>query len=148
MAGSRARLVIDHSQMQAVLTGSQSKPVVLMRKVQREVLNQARINAPVDTGQLRASHKAEPVVVSGGKVTTSISATGSSKQQYALAVHEGTKPHVIVPRRKKVLSWKGSEGRVFAARVNHPGTKPRPWLLNAVKQVAPRHGFQVESGRS
>lgn len=145
MAKGRARLVIDRSQMGAVLTGPQSKPVVLVQRAQRQVLNQAKINAPVDTGQLRASHKAEPVVVSGDTVRTSISATGSAKQEYALMVHEGTGPHIIRPRRKKVLSWKGPQGRVFAQQVHHPGTKPRPWLRKALEQVAPRLGFTVET---
>jgi len=147
MAKGRARLVIDSSQMGAVLTGPQSKPVMLVQKAQRQVLNQAKINVPVDTGQLRASHIAQPIIISGGTVRTSISATGSAQQEYAMMVHEGTRPHVIRPRRKKVLSWKGAEGRVFAREVNHPGTKGRPWLLNALKSVAPGLGFTVESSK-
>lgn len=145
MANARARIVIDQSQMRAVLTGPQSEPVRLVQKAQRQVLNQAKVNSPVDTGQLRASHKAEPVTVSGMTVRASISATGAAGQEYALAVHEGTGPHIIRPRRKKVLSWKGPEGRVFAKQVHHPGTKPRPWLRNATEQVAPRLGFTVET---
>jgi hypothetical protein len=64
----------------------------------------------------------------------------------------GTKPHVIRPRNKKMLSWttgkrlsgrnrtgKGAGSRIFAAKVNHPGTKAQPFLLpgavEAVRQV-------------
>lgn len=70
----------------------------------------------------------------------------------AIFLEFGTRPHVIVPRTKSVLSW--TEGkrlsgrnrtgvaagpRVFARRVNHPGTKPQPFLVpgaaDAVRQV-------------
>lgn len=145
MAKGRAQLVLDNAQMRAVLTGRNSAAVQLVQKAQRQTLTRAKITSPVDSGALRNSHLAEPIKVSGGKVTTEISAEGGAKQQYAMHVHEGTKPHVIKPRRKKVLSWKGPEGRVFASSVNHPGTPARPWLRRALQYTAPRLGFVVDS---
>ena len=145
MAKARAQLVTDNAQMRAVLTGRNSAAVKLVQKVQRQTFTLAKTNSPVDTGDLRLSHAEAPIKVSGSKVSTEISAEGNAKQQYAMAVHEGTKPHVIKPRRKKVLSWKGPEWRVFATAVNHPGTPPRPWLRLAVERTAPRLGFVVES---
>lgn len=145
MAKGRAQLVIDNAQMRAVLTGRNSAAVQLVQKAQRQTLTRAKVTSPVDSGALRNSHVAEPIKVSGDKVTTEISVEGGAKQDYAMYVHEGTKPHVIKPRRKKVLSWKGSEGRVFATAVNHPGTEPRPWLRNALQSTAPKLGFIVDS---
>lgn len=144
MAKGRAQLVIDNAQMRAVLTGRNSAAVQLVQKAQRQTLTRAKVTSPVDSGALRNSHVAEPIKVSGDKVTTEISVEGGAKQDYAMYVHEGTKPHVIKPRRKKVLSWKGPEGRVFATAVNHPGTEPRPWLRLALQETAPKLGFQVE----
>lgn len=145
MAKGRAQLVLDNAQMRAVLTGRNSAAVQLVQKAQRQTLTRAKITSPADSGALRNSHLAEPIKVSGGKVTTEISAEGGAKQQYAMHVHEGTRPHVIKPRRKKVLSWKGPEGRVFASSVNHPGTPARPWLRRALQYTAPRLGFVVDS---
>ena len=145
MAKGRAQLVLDNAQMRAVLTGRNSAAVQLVQKAQRQTLTRAKITSPVDSGALRNSHLAEPIKVSGGKVTTEISAEGGAKQQYAMHVHEGTRPHVIKPRRKKVLSWKGPEGRVFASSVNHPGTPARPWLRRALQYTAPVLGFVVDS---
>lgn len=145
MAKGRAQLVLDNAQMRAVLTGRNSAAVQLVQKAQRQTLTRAKITSPVDSGALRNSHLAEPIKVSGGKVTTEISAEGGARQQYAMHVHEGTRPHVIKPRRKKVLSWKGPEGRVFASSVNHPGTPARPWLRRALQYTAPRLGFVVDS---
>lgn len=68
-------------------------------------------------------------------------------------VEEGTRPHVIVPRNASALRFVGGSGRVsqpapnqriatrsggvvFAKRVNHPGTPPRPWFRPVVEQYA------------
>lgn len=51
---------------------------------------------------------------------------GSFQVLYALFVELGTAPHKIFPRTAKALFWKGAAHPV--ASVNHPGTKPRPFL--------------------
>lgn len=52
--------------------------------------------------------------------------------EYASYVEEGTRPHVIYPRRASVLSWIGYDGtRVFARYVNHPGSRPYPFMHHA-----------------
>lgn len=56
-----------------------------------------------------------------------------TKVPYA-AIHEFggvTRPHVIVPRRKKFLVFRGRDDKlVFARKVNHPGSRipARPYL--------------------
>src|SRR5699024_3680263 len=145
MAKGRAQLVIDNAQMRAVLTGKSSAAVQLVQKAQRQTLTRAKITSPVDSRPLRNDYVAEPIKESGYEVTTENRVEGGAKQENAMYVHEGTKPHVIKPRRKKVLSWKGPEGRVFATAVNHPGTAPRPWLRLALEATAPKLGFVVES---
>lgn len=45
--------------------------------------------------------------------------------QYGRHLEEGTPPHVITPKNKKALRWKGPDGYIFARRVRHPGTQPR-----------------------
>lgn len=52
--------------------------------------------------------------------------------EYASYVEEGTRPHMIYPKRATVLSWIGYDGtRVFARWVNHPGSKPYPFMHHA-----------------
>jgi hypothetical protein len=48
----------------------------------------------------------------------------------------GTRPHVIRPRRAKALRWVGESGPIFATKVNHPGTRPEPWLEPAITDHA------------
>ena len=60
----------------------------------------------------------------------------------------GTKPYVIVPRNKKALSFMTASGRVFAAKVNHPGLVARPFVMiqqedeDAMAKVALDHMVQ------
>jgi hypothetical protein len=73
---------------------------------------------------------------------------------YARAVEYGSKPHVIVPRRAKVLAWGGSrrlsgnlrsgaKATNFARRVNHPGTKAKPYLRPAAEEVVRENGIDL-----
>lgn len=62
----------------------------------------------------------------------------SPRVPYGIYVHEGTKPHIILPRQKKILRWSDGEGNYFFSRkVNHPGTKPDPFLYDAAKVETP-----------
>lgn len=52
-----------------------------------------------------------------------------SPLNYALLHHTGTRPHVIRPRPPHRALRFVVDGRVvFATKVNHPGTKPNPYL--------------------
>lgn len=49
----------------------------------------------------------------------------------ASRLNDGTRPHVIEARRKKVLRFVQGGVVRFAKRVHHPGTKPDPYLEQA-----------------
>ena len=57
----------------------------------------------------------------------------SSPRVQSSILHFGgkTKPHVILPRRKKALAFQMAGKSVFAKRVNHPGSvfPARPYML-------------------
>ena len=50
---------------------------------------------------------------------------------YAIFVHEGTRPHIIRPRVKQALYWKGARHPVMSVR--HPGTKKNPFMEEGLK---------------
>lgn len=53
----------------------------------------------------------------------------------ALLHHEGSRPHLITPHHGRALRFK-SRGRVVYARVVlHPGTRPNPYLVTALREV-------------
>jgi len=47
---------------------------------------------------------------------------------YASFVENGTKPHVISARPGGFLRWEDSDGVHYAKSVNHPGTRPAPFM--------------------
>ena len=51
-----------------------------------------------------------------------------SPLNYALAHHEGSKPHVIMPSRAKVLRFSSGGRIIYTRQVNHPGTRPNRYL--------------------
>lgn len=77
-----------------------------------------------------------------------------SRVKHAKIIEEGSKPHVIKPKRGKVLAFKKGGKKVFATQVNHPGTKPYKVLHQAASQGKARivrayvQGFQKGFGGS
>ncbi len=97
--------------------------------------------APVRTGALRRSLR----------TTTNLTFRGwaarvGSDLEYASFVHDGTRPHVIRPRRARALRFTIGGRVVFAARVNHPGTRPNRFLDRALQQVSRREGLEYRRG--
>jgi len=50
---------------------------------------------------------------------------------YAKFVLFGTRPHKIVPNKKKALRWVGPNGFIFAKIVNHPGYRGDDYMETA-----------------
>lgn len=142
MIRAKGTFAVDAAGLQRQLTGPQSEMVRVLRDTARQTVNAAKLRSPVDTGGLRTAHRAEEIRVQGLKATTAVVAD----KDYAAAVHDGSRPHIIRPRNKKALAFKKGGKTVFATKVNHPGAPPRPWLLNAAKDVAGRRGFIVTPG--
>ncbi len=69
-----------------------------------------------------------------------LTATITPNKKYAIYVHEGTRPHIIRPRLKKALYWKGARHPV--RKVMHPGTKGVPFMeIGAEKSVKQIEGI-------
>jgi len=86
---------------------------------------------------------------------------------YAAFVEFGTRPHIITPKVARVLAWNsggspgsyktsgsgrryyagGSAGATnFAMIVNHPGTKPRPYMGRIVRNATPEINKLMKQG--
>jgi len=64
---------------------------------------------------------------------------------YAFSVHDGQPARTIVPRSAPRLAffWRRVGRNVKFRRVNHPGTAPQPYLVQALLTQAPQFGFKV-----
>ena len=132
----------DSAAMRQFLSGGRGPAFMAVTKMRTVAAAKADSKVPVDTGALKRAQVKAPVVLTGDKVVTGV----EYLSPYARFVHEGTRPHPIVPKRKKVLAWipRGSGRAIYARSVNHPGTKARPWLRESLDEAAQREGFIVE----
>ena len=60
---------------------------------------------------------------------------------YAPMVNDGTRPHIIRPKRAQALRFRVGGRVVYARVVRHPGTKARPFLDRALREVAAVSGY-------
>lgn len=120
----------------------------LLRGIQLETVAGAKARVPRKTGFLGRSILPGPVSETRAIVYVNAS--------YAAAVELGSKPHVIVPKRARVLAWPSASGSrrlsgrartgtssgdmTFAAKVNHPGTKPQPYVMPAAEEALRKAG--------
>lgn len=123
-----------------------SKGTNILKSIQLQAVREAKELVPRKTGYLARS------IVPGSLTNTF--AIVSATAGYAAYVELGTRPHVIRPKRKRVLAWPANgsarlSGRVrsggslvFARRVNHPGTRAKPYLVPGAKKALAGAGFK------
>ena len=86
--------------------------------IEANAKNNLKANRSVVTRNLSLGVKTE---VKGLEATVH-----TSNIKYAIIVEKGSKAHIIRPKNKKALYWEGASRPV--KMVNHPGTKPKPYL--------------------
>ena len=86
-------------------------------------------DTPVLTGELRASLFSRQT----SPYRMEIGATAP----HAIPVHQGTRPHIILPVRASVLRFEIGGKVIFARKVRHPGTRPNPYVKRTVDRLVP-----------
>lgn len=137
-----ARLNLDRGQLGRTIQGEARRA---LRNRAPQVLNRAKILAPVRTGRLRASGK----IVYSSTFGFRPKATIVFDVDYAEMVHNGTRPHRISPKRPGgVLRFRMGGRVVYAKYVNHPGTKARPFLDRALREIASPAGYRIRNANT
>lgn len=93
------------------------------------VMNEAKRRCPVKSGRLKGSIRIQPMA--GGPAGFYVRV--GTDVEYAAAVHNGTKPHVITPTNANVLHFQIGGEDVYAMSVHHPGTRGQPFLTDALE---------------
>lgn len=128
------RLILDRRGLQE---DAQRLSAARVRAVTRQVLTRSAILAPVDTGRLRASGRMDFRITGRGPI-----GKVEYPVRYAAAVEDGTAPHIIKARKRKVLKFQMAGKTVFATSVHHPGTPARPFLTRAAREIAAGAGLR------
>lgn len=109
-------------------------------RVTLRVLNRAKVMTPVDQGNLRASHQFRIKTTSKG-----ITGEVFTKVKYALAVHEGRRALTIYPKNKQALAFTWHGRPMVRKWVSQPARRGRPWLRDALREVAGAEGYKMQS---
>ncbi|MFJ1459741.1 hypothetical protein [Nocardia sp. N2S4-5] len=120
---------IDRDQLARQVTGVGGIMTRQVARLARRITNRGSQNAPVDTGNMRRQIVTDPITFTPGHVHGGV----TSRANYSRWVHDGTAPHIIRPRNTKALRFTVDGRTVFARYVNHPGTRARPFLVNAAR---------------
>lgn len=104
----------------------------------RRLVAAAKDEAPERTGRLKRNIKATPVKFTGPYRAEGGAEVDPAAVPYAPIVRWGSRPHVIRARRAPALHfyWERVGHEVFFKSVNHPGTKPNPFMERALSKVA------------
>jgi len=130
-----ARVRLDRAALARVIQDASRRE---LGEASRQAVNRAKVLAPVDTGRLRASIRVE----ARRTLTLRSRYTIGSDVYYAPFVNDGTRPHIIRPRRPGGTLRFTVGGRVVYAKVvHHPGTRARPFLDRALREVAAARGY-------
>ena len=101
-----------------------------LRKRAIKLQGLARRQVGVKTGALKKSINYR--VVRDGK---GLVATVGSNNRIALMHHNGTKAHIIRPRRAQTLRFYSRGRIVYSKLVFHPGTRPNRYLTDNLSRV-------------
>jgi hypothetical protein len=108
-------------------------------RVTIKVLNRARVQTPVDTGNLRAGHAFKLT-----KASTKVTGEVYNNIKYALPVHEGRGAVTIYPKTKQALAFRWHGRQMVRKSVTQPARRGRPWLRDSLIEVAAREGYRVD----
>lgn len=132
---------VDPAALAAYLTGDDGPLfryfVVQGEKVKQEAQRLVGVYEPPPEGPQRARKPGtlrDSIVKRVRREGSSFVVEVGSEDEIALWHHEGTQPHLIVPvRASHLVFWWAKVGRVvYAKAVNHPGTKPNRFLVDAL----------------
>lgn len=102
----------------------------LLKQIGAAVLKNIDSRTPYKTGQLVRGNSFE--------VMGNDAVAFSNDIYYAPYVHNGTPPHVIRPKNAGgVLVFEVNGQTIFTTLVNHPGTKPQPFITQGIDDSIP-----------
>lgn len=163
MANSVQLLVISSDKLEKLHGRLSKADKQLIKTVTKEfrtfgkgLQEEARREAPVQTGKLRDSIKYKLTNADTSKVAISLYAGNNERPEVVVrTVLLGSRPHEIRPKKPNGVlvfnSYRGSKvakrggvtniklkgGLVFTRRVHHPGTKPNDFLGRAFNTMQP-----------
>ena len=122
--------VLDKVQYDFIFNNPRGPVGLYLRRLGSRILAAAKSQVGVRTGALRASLHMRHFRDPRGQYIR----IGSSVK-HALMHHEGTRPHLILPKKRQVLRFYSRGQIVITHMVRHPGTRPNRYLTDNLRLV-------------
>lgn len=118
-------LILDTAKLDKLINQQQGEVGQHLDRIARVITQRAKNQVGRESGALQSSinWRYERISVGQQRII-------GSDLPYALAHHEGTRPHVIKPKQAEVLSFKSKGVIVHVDEVKHPGTKANRYLTD------------------
>jgi hypothetical protein len=99
-------------------------------RLMRGRAEKARMHARAQVGK-RSGALAMSIYIDQSRYAGGQKLSIGSNLRYAAFVHEGTRPHMIVPRGGEILRFTQKGRVVYSRAVMHPGTRPNRFLTDS-----------------
>lgn len=149
---------ISNIDIEKALTDMRKYPIEVKKRVKNEIkrtswaiTNKAQQNLKNNknykTGRLSSSM---PAYAGKNMDLEQFRAKAGTDVFYGSYIELGTPPHIIEVKKAKVLAkYLGTSGgkenfKIFGKKVNHPGTRPSPFLFPAAESERSRFNSNVE----
>jgi hypothetical protein len=120
------KITLDHEKINNLLNSPRGDVGRELSRRAKKVQIAAKRQVGVRTGRLRNSIR----VYGHSRTVNGQHMYIGSAVKYALMHHEGTRKHVIDPKRKSYLKFRQGAVFVYRKKVNHPGTKANRYLTD------------------
>lgn len=120
----------DNAELEKMLNSPTGMVGRYMRRIGLEILIGAKAMAPVRTGNLKRSISMRQ----GLRGRVQYVEVGANTK-YAYDVHEGTRRHTITARTGRLMRFNVGGRIVYARKVTHPGSRPKPYLTVPMNRV-------------
>ena len=117
--------------------GWEGPPGLDFQRRMRTLAYRQRTEAPRRTGKLAESITDRKMTSDPGRFLEAASGVNPGilgQTGYALMQSQGTRPHIIRPRYARALRFVVAGVVVYAQRVQHPGTRPNPYLTRHLQE--------------
>ena len=120
------KVTLYHEKIEKLLNSPNGEVGRDLKKRAVRVQAAAKRQVGVKTGRLKRSIR----IYGHRKVGSGQRMYIGSSVPYALMHHNGTKRHMIFPKKRSYLKFRNKGVIVFARSVNHPGTRPNRYLTD------------------
>lgn len=124
------RSELDHEAIQSIYHNTKGMVGRAFTRKGQTLRLLAMMQAGVKTGATRNTMFYR-LSASGTGLIMTVGSNGAA----ALWHHEGTGPHIILPRNVRTLRFKVNGKIVYAKVVHHPGTRPNRYLTDNLRRV-------------